>query len=243
MPLDHRGQGGLGVDPAGAKGYHSGRRCVMTDEQTSETSTAAESTSHNRYILLAVIGCAVLVAIFLLKTNMEPPKPSSADMSADAGASPDSAPDDTVSQQMMQDVQKQMAHLQDVLAKDSSNFDAWVALGNLYYDANMADEAVSHYRRALAIHPDDLNVMTDLATMEREAGHPDDAVTILRQVLAADSTRAQTWFNLGVIYSFDLKDQKEAVIAWKRFLALSPPSEHTDAVKHEIERLEKELGM
>jgi cytochrome c-type biogenesis protein CcmH/NrfG len=215
----------------------------MADEERSETSTAAEATSHNRYILLAVIGFAVLVAIFLLKTNMEAPKPPSADMSADAGASPDTAPDDTVSQQMMQDVQKQMAHLQDVLAKDSSNFDAWVALGNLYYDANMADEAVAHYRRALAIRPNDLNVMTDLATMEREAGHPNDAIAILRQVLAGDSTRAQTWFNLGVIYSFDLKDQKEAVIAWKRFLALSPPSEHADAVKHEIERLEKELGM
>jgi cytochrome c-type biogenesis protein CcmH/NrfG len=106
----------------------------------------------------------------------------------------------------------------------------------------MHEDAITHYREALKLKPDDIHVLTDMATMLRAAGRPDTAVTVLNHVILLDSTLTQAWFNLGVIQSFDLKNQKEALHAWKKFIALSPPSEHTDAVNKEIERLEKELG-
>jgi len=209
---------------------------------SSDTPNAPVGASTNRYIILAVIAVAVVAAVYLLKANMEPLQRERADSGADAVDSGSAGGGTVMDSAVMQDIMQQVAHVRTVLAKDSADFDAWVALGNLFFDAHMSAEAITHYRRALALHPGDLDVMTDLATMEREAGHPAEAVEILKRVIAVDSTHPQSWFNLGVIYSFDLKDSKSAVAAWRRFLALSPPSEHTEAIRKEIERLEKESG-
>jgi tetratricopeptide (TPR) repeat protein len=208
----------------------------MTDDRPGETPTS----SGNRYVLIAVLAFVALVTVLLLKKNMEPPKESQtppqaagpAEQMPAAGADPEQA------RQMALD---QIDHVREILSQDSSSFDAWSALGNLYFDADMPEEAIVHYEAALKIKPDDAHVLTDLATMKREAGRPEEAVELLKHVVQIDSALDQAWFNMGVIYSFDLKDQKSALGAWKRFLALNPDSPHTDAVKQEIKRIEKDL--
>jgi tetratricopeptide (TPR) repeat protein len=77
--------------------------------------------------------------------------------------------------------------------------------------------------------------------MKRALGKFDEAVEILKHVVAKDSTMGQAWFNLGVIYSFDLKNQKDAIAAWKRYLDLNPMSEHAQAVQKAIDSLERAL--
>jgi cytochrome c-type biogenesis protein CcmH/NrfG len=142
----------------------------------------------------------------------------------------------------MQQVTDQIGHIREMLAKDSTNFDAWAALGNLYFDAGMPEDAIPAYHKALALEPSNPNVLTDMATMYRSIKRPDSAISILRQVIAFDSTWQQAWFNLGVIYNFDLKDQQSALVAWRRFLLLNPVSEQSTSVLQEIERIEAELG-
>ncbi|MEW5702756.1 MAG: tetratricopeptide repeat protein [Candidatus Zixiibacteriota bacterium] len=206
----------------------------------SDTPDPATGTTSNRYILLAVIAVAVVAAVYLLKSNMEPPQSGSTEQSGEVGMTdPDGILMDTT---MMQELSHQIEHIRSVLARDSSNFDAWVALGNLYFDSRMAEEAIIHYERALQLRPGDVNVMTDLATMQREAGRPSEAVATLARVVAIDSVHPQSWFNMGVIYAFDLKQPEEAIAAWRKFLALSDSSEHTEAVRREIESLEKNSG-
>lgn len=190
----------------------------------------------NRYILIAALAFAVVVAIYIVKTNLEAPKTDQVAATQDANSR---IPDEKAFKEQLQ---SQISHVHDILQQDSTNFDAWAALGNLYFDADMPAEAIAHYRGALNLKPDDVHVLTDMATMLRAAGQPDTAVTVLGHALNLDSTLTQAWFNLGVIQSFDLKNHKEALHAWKKFLALSPPSEHTEAVQQEIVRLEKELG-
>jgi cytochrome c-type biogenesis protein CcmH/NrfG len=210
-------------------------------EPTQPTGDEQSHSGQNRYILIAVLAFAALMGIYIVKTNLEPPKTEQVE-ATQAANSRIPMEGDTTTMPSHDELLHQADHIRDVLSKDSSNYGAWVALGNIYFDADMPGEAVTHYRRALAIKPGDLSVMTDLATMERATGHPDSAVAILQRVVAADSTLAQAWFNLGVINNFDLKNTREAIIAWKKFLSISPPSEHTEAIKKEIERMEKELG-
>jgi cytochrome c-type biogenesis protein CcmH/NrfG len=218
-----------------------------TIDRTGPDTADHQHTSSNRYILLAALAFAAVVTIYIVKTNLEPPKSEEVAATRDANSRiPDdgdgqgaSAMDETAQREQFM---HQIEHIQDILKKDSMNFDAWSALGNLYFDANMPQDAIVHYRKALILKPDDIHVLTDMATMLRAAGRPDTAVTVLNHVILLDSTLSQAWFNLGVIQSFDLKNQKEALFAWKKFLSLSPPSEHTEAVQKEIERLEKELG-
>ena len=135
---------------------------------------------------------------------------------------------------------EQIAHIQDVLARDSSNVSAWVALGNLYFDMNQPDEAIERYRVALLLRPDDVNVKTDLATMERAAGRPEKSIELLWDIVSSDSTASLAWFNMGVIYSFDLHDRRQAIAAWRRFLELNPQADQSANVLREIERLEAE---
>ena len=201
--------------------------------------------SSNRYILIAALAFAAVLAVYIVKTNLEPPKPQDVAATQEANSrilDGEQQVDDVDAAAVHEELISQVGHIKTILTKDSTNFDAWAALGNLYFDANMPEDAISHYRRALALKPDDIHILTDMATMLRASGRADTAVTVLNHVIWLDSTLAQAWFNLGVIQSFDLKNQKEALHAWKKFIALSPPSEHTDAVNKEIERLEKEIG-
>ncbi len=215
----------------------------MTDHHTEEVHEQSQPSS-NRYILIAALAFAAVVAIYIVKTNLEAPQSSEVAATQDANSRiPDGAQSASQDPEAHRaEIQHQIEHIKEILAKDSTNFDAWAALGNMYFDANMPLDAITHYRRALALRPDDIHVLTDMATMLRSAGRPDTAVTVLQHVLQLDSTLTQAWFNLGVIQSFDLKNQRAALEAWKRFIVLTPVSEHTDAVKKEIERLERELG-
>lgn len=218
----------------------------MTDAEEREKRESHEPSpaSSNRYILLAALAFAAVITIYIVKTNLEPPKTADVEATQEANSRiPDGAQTEaTTPEAQREQLLHQIEHIKEILAKDSSNYDAWTALGNMYFDANMPAESIEHYRRALAIRPDDIHVLTDLATMLRASGRADTAVTVLQHVVQLDSTLTQAWFNLGVIQSFDLNNQREALIAWKKFIALSPVSEHTEAVKKEIERLEKELG-
>lgn len=215
----------------------------MTEKHTDETHSPDQQTS-NRYILIAALAFAAVVAVYIVKTNLDTPKTTEVAATQDANSRiPDGAgsadPDPEVRRQ---EVERQIQHIKEILMKDSANFDAWAALGNMYFDADMPLDAIEHYRQALTLRPDDIHVLTDMATMLRSSGRPDTAVTVLHHVLQLDSTLTQAWFNLGVIQSFDLNNRRGALEAWKKFIALSPVSEHTDAVKKEIERLEEELG-
>jgi cytochrome c-type biogenesis protein CcmH/NrfG len=196
-----------------------------------------ETARTNRYILIAVLAVVALVTIYLIKTNLEPPKETQ-------GRSPsgeEQSPQDAASPTMMEDVAMQVEHIKAILARDSSNYDAWVALGNLYFDDQKPAEAIQYYEGALKLKSGDANVLTDLATMKRALGKSDEAIEILKQVVAKDSTMGQAWFNLGVIYSFDFKNQKDAITAWKRYLDLNPMSEHAQAVQKAIDSLERTL--
>jgi cytochrome c-type biogenesis protein CcmH/NrfG len=206
----------------------------MTIEETQDSRKGGSASAHNRFVMLAVLAFVALVTVYLLKKNMEPPKGSTAPQQP-------AAEQEAMSAETMQEIMSQIGHIKEILAEDSTNFGAWVALGNAFYDAGMPEEAIAHYEQALVLHPDDVHVMTDLSTMKRAIGQSEDAVAILERVVAIDSTFQQAWFNLGVIHAFDLDDKRGAIDAWKHFLAVAGESPHIDAIRSEIKRMESEL--
>ena len=145
---------------------------------------------------------------------------------------------DSAAQNMMTSVRAQIEHLLELEKKDPDNLDVLSALGNIYYDAGMAQKAVEYYDRVLAKRPDEVNVMVDKATMLRAAGQSRAAVELLQQVVKLAPDHEQAWFNMGVIYSADINDTASAIMAWKKFLEVSPASPHADALREELARLE-----
>ncbi|HYE77268.1 MAG TPA: tetratricopeptide repeat protein, partial [bacterium] len=104
--------------------------------------------------------------------------------------------------------------LLDTLKQNPEDHDAMVALGNYYYDTLQVEKAIEQYTHYLEHNPDNVAVMTDLATMQFLQGMgttvlpkdmdpnsgPVAAVATLNEAVEVDPTYAPAWQNLGWAY-------------------------------------------
>lgn len=125
--------------------------------------------------------------------------------------------------------------LQAVVAKEPVNRTAWVQLGNNYFDSNQFLQAVEAYDKALELDGNDPNVLTDQGVMFRKLGWYDRAVQNFEKAYEINSGHAQSLYNLGIVYRYDLNDYPSAIKAWEKFLAVSPPGQAADQVRSEVE--------
>jgi cytochrome c-type biogenesis protein CcmH/NrfG len=135
--------------------------------------------------------------------------------------------------------QARIAAMQAVVARDPKNFDAWVQLGNDYFDTRQAQKAIDAYSRALEIRPNSPNVLTDLGVMYRDLGQFDKAIANFQKANQVDPKHVQSLFNLGVVYLNDLKQPKKAAEIWNKVIQLAPQSEQAQQAKAALEEAKK----
>jgi cytochrome c-type biogenesis protein CcmH/NrfG len=138
--------------------------------------------------------------------------------------------------------QQTIKMLEELVAKDPNNRNAWVELGNNYFDSDQPVKAIEAYGKALALGPDDPNVLTDQGVMFRRMGQYDRAVDNFSKAAALDPTHAQSLYNLGVVYRYDLKDFPKAQETWSKFLALNPSGPAAEQVRSEMQAMGQLLG-
>lgn len=136
------------------------------------------------------------------------------------------------------DAQNQMARLEAAVRTDPKNHEAWVALGNLYFDTHQAQRAVDAYGKALALKPNDPNVLTDQGVMYRELKQFDKAIANFQKASKADPTHVQSVFNQGVVLAYDLNKPDEAAKAWNRVIALAPASQQAAQARQQLSQLQ-----
>jgi len=120
--------------------------------------------------------------------------------------------------------QERIAANQKVVAADPKNEGAWVALGNDYFDLQQAQSAVDAYAKALALVPNNPDVLTDQGVMYRQLGAFDKAVADFKQASTLNPKHVQSWFNLGIVYAQDLKNPGAAAKAWNKAIEAAPDS-------------------
>lgn len=135
------------------------------------------------------------------------------------------------------DVQQRIAMLQQVVAKDPKNVQAWTQLGNDYFDSGQPQKAVEAYGQVLALQPGNADVLTDQGVMYRALGQFDKAVENFQKANAANPRHLQSLFNLGVVYAYDLKQPKKAVEAWEKLVATDPSSPQAIQARTQLEQL------
>jgi hypothetical protein len=124
-------------------------------------------------------------------------------------------------------MQTEADSLRKVLARDSTQFAANVALGNIYYDTGNYDGAIPFYERALRVNPAVNDVRVDLAVCYHSVGNSEHAVHLLEQVTAVDTTHAIAFFDLGIIYqSMGRKDEAIAMLTRAKTLEGPPQMKH-----------------
>jgi tetratricopeptide (TPR) repeat protein len=137
------------------------------------------------------------------------------------------------------EVQARIARIEAAVLTDPKNHDAWVALGNDYFDSHQHQKAVTAYGRALALKPNDPNVLTDQGVMYRDLGQFDKALANFQQANKLDPNHLQSLINIGVVYSSNLDKPAEAAKAWNKIIALAPGSEQAAQARQMLSQLKK----
>ncbi len=141
-----------------------------------------------------------------------------------------------------EDEAREMLALEKEVAKNPDNADAWLRLGNLYFDTNNYQKAIQAYNKSLALKPNNADVQTDLGVMYRRAGKPREAIKAFQAAVRIDPDHEIARFNTGIVLLHDLSDQEGALRVWEELVRRNPAAKAPDGqpLKEYIKRL-KEL--
>jgi len=134
----------------------------------------------------------------------------------------------------MVNLQQKISELKNIVAADPGNFLAWVALGNEYFDSNQLMDSIQAYDKALEIKPDSPDVLTDQGVMFKRLGWFDRAIENFTRAHEINPAHATSYYNLGVVYRYDLQDFDKAREAWTRFLEINPSGPGSDRVRQDL---------
>jgi len=132
----------------------------------------------------------------------------------------------------------QVKALKSVAEREPSNAQARTQLGNLYFDAERYEDAISWYAESLKRDPKDVNVSTDLGVCYYYTNQPDKALAQFEQSLKLDPKHAKTLLNVGIVRAFGKQDLDGASKAWQQVIALAPNSPEGQAAKRALDSLQ-----
>lgn len=122
-----------------------------------------------------------------------------------------------------------IAHCRTALSKFGHHAEVGTTLGRLLLEAGDSEGAITRFRAVLAEAPDRADAVNGLAVALHRAGRGREAAEILETATRRLPGSAQTWFNLGAVYS-DLEKNKyldRAESATRRAIELRP--DHAEA--------------
>ena len=163
--------------------------------------------SYGVVALAFVAGILVGVLLTLYKTGGSPAMPPPSQMGQKTSAA---------------DHSDEIAGLEFKTSQNPGDIAAWIQLGNLCFDADLPEKAIAAYDKALALNPNNADVLTDQGVMYRKAGKYDKAVQCFDKAVAVNPKHEIARFNKGIVLMHDLNDPKGAIQAWEELLAVNP---------------------
>jgi cytochrome c-type biogenesis protein CcmH/NrfG len=142
---------------------------------------------------------------------------------------------------------RMIAGLESETAKNPLNLEAWIQLGNEYFDTDQHEKAIQAYQKALELNPADANVWTDLGIMYRRNGNPQKAIECFDKAIATDPKHEPSRLNKGIVLLHDLKDFDGAIQAWEELLAvnpiaMAPTGRSVDEMVQQMKKQEGQMG-
>jgi cytochrome c-type biogenesis protein CcmH/NrfG len=134
------------------------------------------------------------------------------------------------------DYTQRIAQAEKVVAQDPKNLNAWISLGNDYFDTEQSQKAINAYSKALEIEPNNPNVLTDQGVMFRKIGWYDKALANYEKASKIDPNHLQSLYNAGIVYAVDLKQPEKAALYWNKYLKLDSNSPTAIQIKSMMEQ-------
>jgi cytochrome c-type biogenesis protein CcmH/NrfG len=206
---------------------------IKSAQSQSTTNPPSNSWSSTQAYVLSVLCLLIGVALgYLFRGSASSPTSPAAAAATQTGAG--------FHQQQQPDAQTQAALAQaaapllEAVNKNPNDYDSLVKLGNVFYDGQQYTSAIQYYERALAIHPDNPDVRTDMGTAYWYTGDADKALAAMETSLKYRPGHPQTLFNLGWVRWQGKGDAKGAVEAWQELLKANPEYPQKEQVEQYI---------
>ncbi len=133
-----------------------------------------------------------------------------------------SAPTPQAAAQKDPDLSARIAAAEAKTKTDSQNSDAWIDLGNLYFDADQPAKAVAAYEKSLELKPKNPDVLTDMGVMYRRLNLPLRAVESFDAALAVNPAHVIAAFNKSIVQLHDLNKPDDALKTLQALKAKKP---------------------
>lgn len=212
---------------------HSKSQSTTSIAGTSAAGTSMAWTSAQAYLLAAF--CLLLgVALgYLFRGSASPAASVPAATAAQQGSA---GPSQQQAAEAQAAVEQAAAPLLEAIKQNPNDFDSLVKLADVYYDGQQFANAIPYYERALAIHPENVDVRTDMGTAYWYSGNADKALAEMQTSLKYQPGHPQTLFNLGWVRWQGKADPKGAIAAWEQLLKLNPDYPQKEQVEKDIAR-------
>ena len=140
-----------------------------------------------------------------------------------------------------------MKALEDETAKNPQNTQAWIQLGNEYFDSGQNEKAIHAYRKALELDPTNANVWTDMGIMYRRSGNPQEAIRAFDRAIEADPKHEPSRLNKGIVLLHDMDDFDGAIAAWEGLIevnpiAMAPTGRSVDEMVQQMKKQRSQMG-
>jgi len=132
--------------------------------------------------------------------------------------------------------------LKSVAEREPANAKPRIDLGNLYFDAERYDDAITWYEQAVKLEPGDANLSTDLGVCYYYTNQPDKALARFDASLKIDPKHVKTLLNLGIVRAFGKQDLAGATKAWEQVIAIDPNGAEGQAAKRALDTLKSAHG-
>jgi len=119
---------------------------------------------------------------------------------------------------------------------DPTDLPALVELANLHHDVGMWPQAIGWYEQALALSPDDPDLMTDLGICYRGTGEYARALELFARANAERPGHWQSLFNAVIVAAFDLEDWERARRDLAELEKIEPAPPQVGQLRAEVER-------
>jgi tetratricopeptide (TPR) repeat protein len=192
-------------------------------------------------VAFGVAGIAFgLIAGWVIGTQQAARNPAAPAQAAAAPAATSSAASSTTRAAIV-DEQKVTA-LKSVAEKEPTSAKPRIDLGNLYFDAERYDDAISLYEQAVKLQPNDENLSTDLGVCYYYTNQPDKALARFDASLKLNPKHVKTLLNLGIVRAFGKQDLPGATKAWEQVIAIDPASVEAQDAKRALDTLRTAHG-
>lgn len=128
------------------------------------------------------------------------------------------------------------------ISRNPKDAEAIARLGNFYYDAHQYSKAVEYYGQVLKLHPENVDVRTDMATAIWYSGNADVALVEYEKSLKYQPNHAGALFNLGIVKWQGKADRQGAVQAWEKVLKVNPDYAEKQHVRELIAKVQQDGG-